>query len=631
MINSLDTLAFPTITGLKNLNLDSLNAGSIDVENIDGDKFTIETIEAVDVQVDNELELTNTGFIIVGKGTLTEVIVTDDEIKFLAGMSSNIQNQINQIDTDTSAIANAVASNTTDISNNSTSITNLGTTVNNNTNRIVATEGRLTTNEGDILSNSSRITSTEGRLTTNEGNINSNLIAIGNNTLFSVNNSSRITSTEGRLTTNEGVILNNTNRIVATEGRLTTNEGAISSNSSRITSTEGRLTTNEGAISSNSSRLTTNESDISSNSSRLTTNESAISSNSSRITSTEGRITANEGDIISNESNISSNSTDITTLENKTVNLSVVGGNTINQGALIINKDGNYLKTVGNHSWIGAYKDDGTRHYYIGSETTNSNNLLINNEKTGGDLILISSRDLKLQATGSITLNNDLKFPDNTIQQTAFTNVIDAQIVTNTNGIQNNLNNINSNNVDIQNNLNSINTSIANINSNDVDITAINNRYTAPANRLRLTYPIDWAIVTRSLVYAINTTYGPTPHSYKVNASAYFNNGSWFGPAGQYEVRLDVNFQSKQSRIVNFQHRIVVKRANSTIAGTTLYTGIKNMPNLGQYYYNGVNHSTSIIINIEAGYQFFIETDEFIYTGANYTSMDVDFIMTQLG
>jgi microcystin-dependent protein len=120
MINNMDTLTYPTINGLKSLNIDELVATDIDVSNIDGNFFSIGTIEAYDVQVDAELHLTNNGFIIVGKGTASQVIVTDDEVKHLAGMQSNIQAQINtvqqnidNVDTDKTA---DIATNTTNIS-----------------------------------------------------------------------------------------------------------------------------------------------------------------------------------------------------------------------------------------------------------------------------------------------------------------------------------------------------------------------------------------------------------------------------------------------------------------------------------------------------------------------------------
>ena len=138
MSTGIDTLTYPTINGLKSLNLDELNSILITSEdivsnNIDGKYFSIDLIEANNVQVDSELNLTNSGFIIVGKGSASEVIITDNEIKYLEGMNSNIQNQINVIDDN---------------------IYNDEITINDNTNRI-------SVNENNIISNTNRITTNE--------------------------------------------------------------------------------------------------------------------------------------------------------------------------------------------------------------------------------------------------------------------------------------------------------------------------------------------------------------------------------------------------------------------------------------------------------------------------------------
>ena len=71
-MNNIQSLEHPTMNGLKSLTLDDLTTGSMVTSNLnanymDGDFFSIDTIEARDVQVDAELHLTNNGFIIVGK------------------------------------------------------------------------------------------------------------------------------------------------------------------------------------------------------------------------------------------------------------------------------------------------------------------------------------------------------------------------------------------------------------------------------------------------------------------------------------------------------------------------------------------------------------------------------------
>jgi microcystin-dependent protein len=88
-------LTQPTINGLSNLELTELTTDNLNANNIDGDFFSIQKIEADDVQVDNELELTDNGFITIGKNTPQEITITDIQVGYLDGVTSNIQTQIN--------------------------------------------------------------------------------------------------------------------------------------------------------------------------------------------------------------------------------------------------------------------------------------------------------------------------------------------------------------------------------------------------------------------------------------------------------------------------------------------------------------------------------------------------------
>ena len=97
-------LTQPTINGLSNLELTDLKTDTLSSNNIDGEFFSIQTIEADSVQVDNELELTNSGFITIGKGTGNEITITDTQVGYLDGVTSNIQTQITNSITDTSQL-----------------------------------------------------------------------------------------------------------------------------------------------------------------------------------------------------------------------------------------------------------------------------------------------------------------------------------------------------------------------------------------------------------------------------------------------------------------------------------------------------------------------------------------------
>jgi microcystin-dependent protein len=94
------TLYSGTINGLNSLDLDTLNVTDLDVNNIDGDFFSINTIECNDLQIDNELDLTANGVIKIGKNTPTEITITDTQLGYLDAVSSNIQQQLNTLSTD---------------------------------------------------------------------------------------------------------------------------------------------------------------------------------------------------------------------------------------------------------------------------------------------------------------------------------------------------------------------------------------------------------------------------------------------------------------------------------------------------------------------------------------------------
>jgi microcystin-dependent protein len=189
-------LTQPTINGLSNLELTELTTDTLNADNIDGEFFSIQTIEANDVQVDNELELTNNGFITIGKNTGSEITITDTEVGYLDGVTSNIQTQINnsitdvtQIQADVTAVEQEV-----DVLNNKTiyqssdttqqktifsnklilsSLANLdvGTSIQTNTTNIGILTSQQSTNTADIATNTSAISNLSTQQTTNTNNI----------------------------------------------------------------------------------------------------------------------------------------------------------------------------------------------------------------------------------------------------------------------------------------------------------------------------------------------------------------------------------------------------------------------------------------------------------------------------
>ena len=103
--NNINKLQAPSMNGLGSLFLDEMTSTDLKSENFTcnnmvGNMFNIETIEAYTITVGDALQLSSTGYIIVGANTPSEVIITDDELKFLSNMTSNIQDQIDDISFD---------------------------------------------------------------------------------------------------------------------------------------------------------------------------------------------------------------------------------------------------------------------------------------------------------------------------------------------------------------------------------------------------------------------------------------------------------------------------------------------------------------------------------------------------
>ena len=88
-MNNINTLTTGTINGLTDLSLDTLTTTVLNSETIDGNIIYYNRIEGNEIIVDTKLTLTNTGVIAVGDKTISDV-----ELTYLDGVSSNIQTQI---------------------------------------------------------------------------------------------------------------------------------------------------------------------------------------------------------------------------------------------------------------------------------------------------------------------------------------------------------------------------------------------------------------------------------------------------------------------------------------------------------------------------------------------------------
>ena len=88
-MNNLDqSLNYPTMTGLKSLDLDELTTIDFKANTIDGDIIYYNRIEGNEIIVDTKLTLTNTGVIAVGN-----YIISDVELTYLDGLYENVQDR----------------------------------------------------------------------------------------------------------------------------------------------------------------------------------------------------------------------------------------------------------------------------------------------------------------------------------------------------------------------------------------------------------------------------------------------------------------------------------------------------------------------------------------------------------
>ena len=91
-MQGINDLGFPTINGLKSLNLDELETTILNANTIDGNIIYYNRIEGNEIIVDTKLTLTNTGVISVG-----DKFISDIELTYLDGVNDNIQKQIDNI------------------------------------------------------------------------------------------------------------------------------------------------------------------------------------------------------------------------------------------------------------------------------------------------------------------------------------------------------------------------------------------------------------------------------------------------------------------------------------------------------------------------------------------------------
>lgn len=150
-MQGINDLGFPTINGLKSLDLDQLNTTILNANTIDGNIIYYNKIEGNEIIVDTKLTLTNTGVISVG-----DKFISDIELTYLDGVSSNIQTQINNINTNNSGLISTVNTHTSQI----TAIQTINTAQTNQITALQTSDTLQNTNITTLQNKTQYITST---------------------------------------------------------------------------------------------------------------------------------------------------------------------------------------------------------------------------------------------------------------------------------------------------------------------------------------------------------------------------------------------------------------------------------------------------------------------------------------
>jgi microcystin-dependent protein len=396
----INTLTSGTINGLTSLDLTDLTTNTLNADNIDGDFFSIETIEANDIQVDNELELTNNGFITIGKGSGSEITITDTQIGYLDGITSNIQTQINTSSTDTSQLRIDLTEAEDDINANSSLLGLQGATIDDLYSKTILQSGdsitQKTTFSGKIILSSL-----------------SNLdvgVEIGANT-----------ANVGILTTQQN-----------------TNTADIATNTSNIS-------TNTTNISSNLSKINTNTSNISSLSTQQSTNTSNIQNNALSIGQTSGGPVNSLFDRVKY----------ITTATNNTY---------LEKALTVQTTGSSVSKVQISEGEIYIYKDDPELYFYRNDRPFSGPSAYLNVSSNGQFNIINYQKDRNIvigtaggtSTSSRIDINSNNVYINSVDVNNKF-NTIDSDILGNSNAIT-------SSNVSIANNLSKITTNTNSIN-----------------------------------------------------------------------------------------------------------------------------------------------------------------------
>jgi hypothetical protein len=573
-----------TINGLTSLDLDELSANKFSTGTMNGDLTHIRRVEANEIIVDTRLTLTPSGVISVGNVTLSDV-----ELTYLDGCTSNIQAQIN------------AAANTSGLQTQITALQVSDASQNLSINALQVSDISQFTrlNNIDVLNDTqnSRLSSVEG-VNASQSTAISSLQTSDNSQNTRLNNIESLNATQNsRLTAVESVNATQSSSITALQTsdssqntRLTNIETTNSSQDSSIATVLNRVRniTATSAITSMSKPLVFNENGevlkFSGNQAFLASYDSA---DGTRHWTFGGQSSTTKNVIWNNDKN---GSTTIVTGTNAS-NLRGRNNLNIHSNGILLNRGwvdgGNTQEYSGGIGQLNPQLStffvagNGTNSIFIdpglGSITLNSNTIWVSGQVAAPN--------------GRYSNINMLNAAGNAFetQSSAFTETIKQQIATNQTNITTLTATTATNTTAIATNTNAITN-----NSNNIDALIENQTILfARLNMVHMKINLGFNLIGGPIEsLADNTTYVNNT-GYVFNLGSYMNANGYstsFDPDGtsrltkNYIMQLSVLFYHNFSNIKNFQSQIqIVQTSANIVADSTNFVGISSNGFSGNY------------------------------------------------
>jgi hypothetical protein len=366
-MNNLDqSLNYPTITGLKTLELDELTTENIIAGTIDGNIIYYNRIEGDEIIVDAKLTLTNNGVISVGNVTISDI-----ELTYLDGVSSNIQTQINNINTNNAGLI---------------------TTVNQHTTQINALEASDTVQNATLSTHTTQITSLQTSDTTQNATLSTHTTQINNLNSAVINQSSDIYNLQSSDTAQNATLSTHTTQITALQTSDTTQNATLSTHTTQITALQTSDTTQNATLSTHTTQINSLNYAVSGQTTSITnlqisdtTQNATLSTHTTQINSLNYAVSGQTTSITNLQTSdttqnatLSTHTTQITTLQNaesvqnsKTQNIMYANTTgTYMDKKLSIVVPGQCLDTLGTFTNITGSNNSSVRVWLIGNEST---------------------------------------------------------------------------------------------------------------------------------------------------------------------------------------------------------------------------------------------------------------------